>query len=61
MSPGHQISNGSEDRGGEEGDRGGDGGDEKIVAEEVAVVVVENEVEKEEIMAEIVEKAEQAK
>ena len=55
------MSNGSEDRGGEEGDRGGDGGDMEIVVEEVVVVVVETVVEEEGIMAEILEEAEQAK
>ena len=56
-SPGRNISNGSEDRGGEEGDCGEDEGDAEIVAEEEVVVVVEIVAEEEEIMPEIVEEA----
>ena len=61
MSPGHNISNESEDHDRNEGDFGRDEGVLETVAEEEVVVFVEIVVEEEELIAEIVEEAEQAK
>ena len=59
MSPGHDLSNGSEDRGREEGEYDGDGGDTEILTKEEVAAVVEM-MEEEEIMADIVEEVKQA-
>ena len=59
MSLEHQLLNESEDRGGEGGVRGEDEGDAEIEAEEEVVVVMKIMTEKQEIVAEIVEEADQ--
>ena len=58
MSPGHYISNSSEDRGGEEEDCGKDEGDIEIVEEEEVVGMMEMVAKDEEIMVKIVEEVE---
>ena len=57
---GHDILNGSEDCGGDDGDRDTDEEVAEVVVGEEVVVVVEMVAEEEKIMAEIVERVEQA-
>ena len=60
MSSGQYISNRRKDHGGDEGVRGGDEWVVEIVATEEVVVVLEIVVEEGEIIAEIVEEAEES-